>query len=527
MKRNILYMLSLILVLTSCSKWLEEENRTRYSADYIYSTEGGLKLAVNALYNLQRNYLSDTEMGTAIALERATDLAVTNSGTGNYFGIYAPANLRSSSAQAAHMWRTMYGIIGKANEIIRAGEQLPDTDALRATIAEARCFRAQSYFLLYRTFDRIWLNIEPTTWENVDEPKTYRAASTVEVFDLLYEDTGYAIENLEWQSAEPGRFNQAAARHMKAKAALWIKDWDEALKQVDEIDKSGYYELIDLDEVFTGADLNHREALLVQQWSKNPGGNLSDGTPLGHFYASFFIASYRQEIGGTAEYATSYENWGFTYGRCLPSPYLFSLYDQARDKRYDGYYIHRYRNTTDNALPYGSITVQPGDYFPLYKNGTKNRFVYPGCIKYGDIWTRIPSETRSYKDIILYRLAETYIVGAEAALMVGNQTLAKRYYNETWQRAGNDEFTGTLTIKDIIDEQARELSFEGDRWYFLKRLGILIPQVTNYAGDIEISSSLAGRTNLPANPHFIRWPIPEAEIINMGAENFPQNPGYD
>ena len=77
------------------------------------------------------------------------------------------------------------------------------------------------------------------------------------------------------------------------------------------------------------------------------------------------------------------------------------------------------------------------------------------------------------------------------------------------------------------DEQARELALEGQRWYFLKRHGILIDQVKKYAGDPRISTSIAGRVNLPKNPHFVRWPIPEAEVINMGPENFPQNEGYN
>ena len=54
----------------------------------------------------------------------------------------------------------------------------------------------------------------------------------------------------------------------------------------------------------------------------------------------------------------------------------------------------------------------------------------------------------------------------------------------------------------------------------------LIEQIKAYAGDPEIPASILGRNNLPANPHFVRWPIPEAEVINMGAENFPQNIGY-
>ena len=63
-----------------------------------------------------------------------------------------------------------------------------------------------------------------------------------------------------------------------------------------------------------------------------------------------------------------------------------------------------------------------------------------------------------------------------------------------------------------MDEQARELSFEGDRWYFLKRLGILIEQIKAYAGDPEIPASILGRNNLPANPHFVRWPIPKRKL---------------
>ena len=122
----------------------------------------------------------------------------------------------------------------------------------------------------------------------------------------------------------------------------------------------------------------------------------------------------------------------------FPAP----IYDKAKDKRYQEYYIHQYKNTTDKNITYGSATVKPGDYFPLYKNGSINKNVYPGCIKYGDKWTRTASETRSYKDVIVYRLAESYIMAAEAALMKNDQTLAKYYFNKTWERAGNDKFTG-------------------------------------------------------------------------------------
>ena len=266
MKKSILFIITACFLFTSsCSDFLDEEHKTKYSSEYVFGTPEGLKLAVNALYALQRYYANDTENATIFALERGTDLAVTNGGTGNFYGIYDPNYLKPSASQVGFMWRTMYQIIGKANEIIAAAEDLEDTPSLRATVSEAKCFRAQSYFLLYRTFDRIWLNMLPTTAENVNDPRDFHAASEKEVFELIYEDLEYAITNLDWVSDEAGRFTQAAARHMKAKAALWLKDWDTTLEQVEEIEKSGHFDLIALNEVFNAGDLNHKEALMVQR----------------------------------------------------------------------------------------------------------------------------------------------------------------------------------------------------------------------------------------------------------------------
>ena len=530
MKKYIAIVLSLATMMSSCSDFLAEENKTQYSVDYIYGSTEGLKLAVTALYALQRTYAGDNsgnESPTMWALERGTDIVASCGGTGNFYGIYDPNYLKPSASQVGHMWKIMYQIIGRCNEIINAGSQLEDTEELRAVLAEAKCFRAQSYFLLYRTYDRIWLNIEPVTYENVDEPRTYRPATSEEVFELLYEDLDFAIKNLEW-SADPGRFNRAAACHILAKVALWKKDWQTALDMVDLIDTDSPYELLDnTANVFNAADLNHSEALLTQQWSENPGGNFSTATPKGHQFALLFIAQYRTALGGTEEEACSDENWGYTYGRLLPNPYLLSLYDAEKDSRYTDWYIHRYRNTRKVDVKYNDVTVHPGEYLPAHTGGSGDpRYTFPGCTKWGDIWTKEASDKRSYKDFIVYRLADTYIAGAEAAMRLGDPVKARYYYNKTWMRAGNDEFTGTVTLKHIIDEEARELAFENDRWYFLKRLGILIDQVKNYAGNPAYPASLNGRTNLPANPHFVRWPIPEAEIINMGAENFPQNVGY-
>lgn len=117
-------------MMSSCSDFLAEENKTQYSVDYIYGSTEGLKLAVTALYALQRTYAGDNsgnESPTMWALERGTDIVATCGGTGNFYGIYDPNYLKPSASQVGHMWKVMYQIIGRCNEIIDAGSRLEDT----------------------------------------------------------------------------------------------------------------------------------------------------------------------------------------------------------------------------------------------------------------------------------------------------------------------------------------------------------------------------------------------------------------
>ena len=246
----------------SCSEFLSEQNPTKYSIDYIFSTPEGIKLAVNSLYSKFRDILGDSsENSIWVAQIRGTDLVTTNGGTGNFFGIYDPNYVKPSASQVDFLWKNMYSIIGSCNEILNAASLMEQTDEVKTAVAEASCFRAYCYLYLYRVFDRIWLNTEATTPENLNNEHTFYPASQSEVFDLIYSDLDTAIGILGWKSYQPGRWNQAAARHLLAKSALWIKDWKTALEQVDAIDQSKEYYLMDVDKVFAGAKLNHDESL--------------------------------------------------------------------------------------------------------------------------------------------------------------------------------------------------------------------------------------------------------------------------
>jgi hypothetical protein len=237
-----------------------------------------------------------------------------------------------------------------------------------------------------------------------------------------------------------------------------------------------------------------------------------------------FTPAYGSESG----MQWSFEYGCYGWGRVNPNSYLMNKFDKVNDKRYTQYFQHEYRYNNPANLPPGK---QLGDKVDFVAATYLTRGGWTHCTKFTDYGytTLEPNATTSFKDVIIYRLAETWLMGAEAYFHKsgGDNTNAKWYFSEIRKRAGLGEFTGTLTLDDILDEQGKELLFEGDRWFMLKRLGLLVERVSKYAGDdktITVQQDfLEARVNI--RDFHVRWPIPQSARDQMG-DAFPQNPGY-
>jgi hypothetical protein len=129
------------------------------------------------------------------------------------------------------------------------------------------------------------------------------------------------------------------------------------------------------------------------------------------------------------------------------------------------------------------------------------------------------------RDFMVARLAETYLIAAEALYKVGNIDEAVQHINAVRRRAaipGKElemEITADqLNIDFILDERGRELLGEMDRWFDLVRTGTLVDRVKKYNPD--------GAANI--QPFHVLRPIPNDQIDRTegGAASFPQNPGY-
>jgi hypothetical protein len=538
---------TILLVINACSDLLNEKAYTKITTDYISSTPAGMASAVLAMYEKDREIFrtnSDAETTVWTDLIAGDDISYmrTASDITHY-------TLLPTTGNVASFWKQKYAQISYANLVIAASEKVDMTNpvAIQA-LSEAKIFRAHAYFWLIRKFDRIYLTTRVTTPQNINDSITYSPAVPDSIFKLINNDLNYAIAHLSWTTTQPGRFTQGAARHIKAKVAAWLasykyngnyigdpqQNWLEVSKQVNAIDKSGPYKLLaNPADAFGGGiltttgDLNNTEAILVSQWSAGLGGefvNPSTGALSGHRMPLIFAPKYNAERGMQIDYASGAYPWG----RVFPNNYLLGLFDQTKDTRYKTLYKSYWTFNTLSGIPSGK---KLGD--TLFATSLAQYLnVHPMCTKFCDSYTRTtPSLTESYKDIIIYRVSETYLMGAEAYLHIGKADSTAYYYNKTWVRAGNVAIpVGSVTMNMIIDEHARELAFEGDRWFFLKRNGLLYDRVKKYAGEylkkgtIVLNNDTTLRNNI--KQFHVSWPIPQAQVDIMGAINFPQNIGY-
>ncbi|MEI6555155.1 MAG: RagB/SusD family nutrient uptake outer membrane protein [Paludibacter sp.] len=547
--KKAIYLIFITLILISvsaCDDLLNEKIYSQITNESITLTPAGMASAVVAMYEKDREIFrnnSDGESTLWTNMLIGDDVSDVRSGTGiPQFGRYT---MLPSTPNVALLWQQEYAMIGYANFVITAVEKTDLTNLAGVqALAEAKVFRAHAYFWLIRKYDRIFLTTRVITPQNVNDSVKYSPAVPDSVFKLINSDLDYAIAHLSWTTTQPGRFSQGAARHIKAKVAAWEasykyngsyigdpqKNWQEVANQVNAIDKSGKYFLMNnAADVFNGADLNNSEAILTSQWSRGIGGwyvnnNVNPPTNSGHRMPLHFMPLYNQTRGMVIDFPSGNYPWG----RIFPNNYLLGLYDKTKDTRYKSFYKLNWTYNDPLNLPAGK---KIGDTIFVTTDAAQYLNLHPACTKFNDVWTRIVSPTPDFscKDIIIYRLPETYLMGAEAYLHLGKADSTAYYYNKSWVRAGNTAVT-TVTQDMITDEHARELAFEGDRWFYLKRNGILIDRVKKHGGEFVKKGTTVVRVDTTIRTNIkdihVRWPIPQSQIDQMGSASFPQNPGY-
>lgn len=526
-----IFSLLLAFLTAGCEDFLKEENPSEVTTDFLYTTADGLQSAVNGLYTIERAQTSENECNyfANIMGDSGTDIDFNRASVADISRYRTDIDLTTQGIVRS-WWQKWYQIIERSNSIIAFGEaaQINPEDK-RAILREAYVYRAYAYFWLVRKFDNIWLNIEPTTYQNIDG-RVYDVAKSEEVYAQIVADLDKAIEyyGSDW-GVVPGKFNQGVARWLRADVAMWLQDYETAVLQTEKIIQEGPFALENPDKIFTQDRRNlTKESMYVMQFDEfAPGGG-----PY-HRLSLIFTTQYRSVPGCIP--AREYGGYGWT--RIHPNPYLISLYDAKYDKRWISWWQHYY-TYNDPQYDFSKVKYNFGDTLKLNDNSQLKgdnyyRNANISCKKYWD-WVKEPLTNRSYNNVYIFRYPLVLFTAAEAHLRLGDNAKALEYINQIRRSrissAAPDQQLAALSEDILLDEFAREMAFEGHRWFMLKRVGKLVERVHLYGGVSSFRGVAAPnplyyacRTNI--QPYHVRWPIPQGERDAMGG--FPQNEGYN
>jgi len=548
MKNNFkfLFILATFVTMLSCEDFLEEDNIANVASATYYPTAAGLEDAVKATYGIMKEYYGP-EIGWTMGVFGTDTYQEGADGSHKYVNRYDSGH-NSAARYFRDTWRIFYRGINQANAVVNRSESVEGvSEALKTTrVAEARFLRALYYFVLTRHYGDIHLSLEETEGVEVEANKT----SAEEIYkQAIIPDLEFAISNLPNTQSDYGRATKAAAEFLLAKA-LMTRSYKSFAEGTDAsraetlmsnvINNYGFELQESVLDMWSLASEANSEFIWTIQNNKSQVDEGLDG--FGHRGHLYFLMEYDKKPGMTRDT----EN-GRPWKRFRPTDYMLSLYDRTIDRRYDETFKHVWYSNNPNVpnLKVGDTalyipgpgldkngidqdtkwtdTAKAGVLHQVYTTGDYNNRTFPSLNKWIDNTRPNRQHTQGQRDYVLMRLADAYLIRAEARLKQGNKSDAAADLNTVRTRAAWDGKEAEMQITDadvdiyfILEERARELLGENHRWFDLTRTGKLIELVKLHnptsAGNIQ--------------DHNVLRPIP-LDQIDRTSGGYPQNPGYN
>jgi hypothetical protein len=540
-RRTIALLSSGLLSLAACMDL--NEDLISGLANQPYPTPDVFQALVNATYEPLRSFYAQergftlTEFGTDIYTEGSD-------GSYKYVNEYT-AQLNPDVDFIRDTWADFYRAINTANTAIAEAPTVQMDSSLKTQrVAEVRFLRALYYFDLVQMYGPLTLKFDPTTTPTNEATR----APVDSVYDAIINDLKFAEANLPAVAKDYGRATKGAAQHLLAKVYLTrLRDADstadEAAKQqagdfanaadyAQRVINSGQYALLPrFSDVFTFGNEKNAEVIWSVQFTNDP---LTTGNGnQGHL---FFLMEYDVLPGMQRDIAN-----GRPFKRFRPTTFFLGLFDRTKDSRYQSQFTRVWYSNNAATIPKdasGAPKFQLGDTavyvsatdsdtvlvatkpYRVYTPRTYSNRIFPSLNKFADPFRLSVNDVRGSRDFVVARLAETYLIAAEALLRDGRATEALPYINAVRRRAaipGHEaemELT-QLTLDEVLNERARELAGEMQRWFDLVRTHTLVSRVRAYNPD--------GGPNI--QPYHALRPIPRTQMDGTTC-CYTQNPGY-
>ena len=488
----------------------------------------------NGIYSTLRGKFGG---GYVLPQEAQADMLNAHAAFGNLYGEFHGWTILPESNVIQEIYHSYYSALVDANVVITKLPQLPVSESekpmQRHYLGNAYFARAFYHFSLALRWGMIY---EPATADkdlgvvlalvpgSLDKPAR---ATNAQTYKQILDDLNEAETLLADVPTSPGNteINADAVRALRARVYLYMGNMDKAYQEAKQLVERNTYPLIApyTSKLNSEGKITPSEDAFAQMW----------------FYDKGTEQIWQPYVAKENEVPTVTS----LYGADLSTT---TYWDEAKQSNKVGDY---------NKPPYVPTREVIND---LFASGTDHRaqvhfeFVnttvndknvstqlyvvskFKGNPNYATLTSThwggyVPNGNQAPKP---FRIAEQYLIVAEAAYKLGNTADAQTYLNTLRQSRGvpTTNLTGEDLYEEIKNERARELAFEGFRLWDLRRWkrGVRKRTFQGAKGYYQVPGSFyAGGYKVdiqPDNKMFV-WPFPDNEVqINP---NVKQNPGWD
>jgi len=548
---SIFALLTLITIFSCQKNFLEEQPLDFLSSTNAYVTAADFTLAVNDMYRVVRtefytrdeNYPFDYLYGCDIIYDGQPEPQRHS----NMAAAYQPSG--GQNIPLTH-WSAFYKIISEANAIIGrapASQMTPEQQLL--AVAKGRFFRAFAYRSLVYLYGGV-----PIILEETSSPKTdFVRATKAEVLNQCIEDLKFAAANLGAINAvQDGEVNSAAANHLLAEVYLAAGHFQNAVDAASVVINNSAVSLMKNRfgtkstvttgnvywDLFQPGNQNRKSGNMESLWviqleTDVPGGAAVSTQQAGNYLLERQHAPYLAQITKVPNpflHPVDDLTGGRGIGWAISTKYFSDVIwqsDFTNDIRNANINFVRNFTSTNPASPlFGTVisTANPPagmtspsrPFYPFQAKCTTPGGHPASLIQNPANGLMKATAGGTFLDQYMFRLAETYLIRAEAYLGLNNNSSAAADINAVRSRsAAKDVAAGDVTIDYILDERMREFGVEEKRRLTLMRLGLWYDRVVKcnpYYSD--------------ALPKYNLWPIPADEIERNNTGKLTQNPGY-
>ena len=549
--------LSIFAVVTGCKKgFLDEEPQAIIAPDNLYVDKAGFEAGLYGLYYLVRSermginggYNDIANTAAVIGVDNAYSLYPAGGAAESVFNDFG-TRLNSTSPYITSLWSWLYKTINAANTIINRSENagINWTPAEKGQIVgEARLIRAWAYRHLTYLYGPVPLTLNESSGGNIRTD--WERAPLAELRKAMEADWLFAEANMAPLPVVEGRASSMVASHYLAELYLAMGENQKAKDKALLVVNNANYKLITqrygvqaakdgtaFTDMFIDGNSNRAQGNTEVLWTFQ-NEYLSTGGEV-NIMRRWWVNRYNTiKVGNKTPITYSKENGGRGIGRFAATKYAFNVYG-AGDDRNSGYAFRYYWIMNNSAsLPSGSKPVATCAS-PGYSGGQIGDTVFlsiacdepapsattaqnwPNTRK----WDWAPDDfndvqnASGYNDQVYLRLAETYLLLAEAQYKLGDAEGAAASINALRNRAhATPAAASDITMDYILDERSRELFSEEHRRYTLLRTGTWYSRTKQY--NLFSGQRIALRDSL--------LPIPQAVIDANLTKPMPQNPGY-